>query len=122
VGEKDLAKLITDLGSEVFAVREDAARRLEKLGDVADLACRKSLEMPATLEVRRRLESLLEKYKRQSRNPAPDLIRSLRALEALELAGTLKAREVITNMSTGASQARLTMDAKAALERLRKRN
>jgi len=84
--------------------------------------CVTSLEMPTTLEVRRRLESLLEKYKQQSRNPAPDLIRSLRTLEALELAGTLKARVVIANMSMGASQARLTMDAKAALERLRKRN
>jgi WD40 repeat protein len=118
VDEKELSQLIAELGNEAFAVRDKATRQLEKLGELADPACRKALQEPTTLELRRRLENLLEKFKQRARNPTPAFLRSVRALEALELAGIPKARDVLARMSQGASQARFTMDAKAALERL----
>jgi WD40 repeat protein len=118
VAEKELSRLILDLGSDVFTVREKAMRDLERLGEVAEPACRKALEAPDTLEVRGRLESLTKKFEQQTRNPTPAFLRTLRALECLELVRTSQARAVLTRMSQGAPQARATMDARAALERL----
>jgi len=45
----------------------------------------------------------------------------LRALEVLEQVGTPEARQVLTTLATGAPHARLTREAKAALDRLSKR-
>jgi WD40 repeat protein len=118
VDDKYIAKLITDLGSEVFAVRDKAARELEKLGDLADPTCRTAFKEAANLEVRRRLEGLIAKMHAQSQNPSPEILRAIRAQECLEMIGTLEARKVLANMSQGAVQARVTQDAKAAVERL----
>jgi WD40 repeat protein len=118
ITDKVLGRLILNLGSDVFKVRDQAARELERLGEVAEPACREALGRPGSLELRRRLESLAEKYKQQARNPTPEFLRSLRAIECLELAGTAEARNVLMTISRGASRARLTLDAKSALERL----
>jgi hypothetical protein len=45
-------------------------------------------------------------------------LRSLRAVEALELAGTTAARETLASLAAGAPGARLTEQARAACERL----
>jgi hypothetical protein len=47
-------------------------------------------------------------------------LRSLRAIEALELAGTQEAREVLATLAAGAEGARLTEEAKPALKRLQR--
>jgi hypothetical protein len=49
---------------------------------------------------------------------SPVRLRSLRALEVLERAGTAEARQLIQRIAAGAAEARLTREAKASLERL----
>jgi hypothetical protein len=50
--------------------------------------------------------------------PAAEVLRELRAVAALEWAGTTPARRHLRALADGASGARLTVAAKAALERL----
>jgi hypothetical protein len=66
--------------------------------------------------VRRRAEGLLAKL----RGPAegPEVLRALRAVEALELAGTAEARRLLAALAKGSAYDRQTREAEAALRRL----
>jgi hypothetical protein len=119
--EKHLERLIADLESDHFALRDQATKELEKLGDAISGPCREALEADPAPELRRRLEKLLEKQARQMWSPSPDQLRNLRTLEVLELAGTPEARQVLQKLADGAPEARLTREAKAALQRLGRR-
>ena len=57
-----MARLIADLDSDVFDVREKAAKEW-KLGAAAEPALRKALEGRPSAEVRRRVEGLLQEEK-----------------------------------------------------------
>jgi hypothetical protein len=104
-------KLVADLDSKEFAVRDKAFRALDALGDGAELALHKALQAKPSLEVRRRLEQLLEKRRKDS-------IRPLRALEVLEQMRTAEARDVLDMLAKGAGNPRVARAAGAALRRL----
>ncbi len=110
-----LARLIAELGADPFAVREQAVRDLEEQGDVAVPALRQALAAEPTLEVRQRLNTLLEKLATQALPPTT--LRAVRAVELLERAGGPAANEVLAKLAQGAVGARLTEDARAALAR-----
>ena len=114
-----VARLIADLDDERFAVREKATTELEKLGKEIEPALHKALQGKPSLEVRRRIDRLLEKL--ESAAPSPEQLRLLRALEVLEHIGTPEARELLRTLAKGASGARLTQEAKASLDRLANR-
>jgi HEAT repeat protein len=114
-----VARLVTDLGSDSFAVREKAAAELEKLGEGAGPGLRKALASEPTAEVRRRVEGLLDRQ--QWPASAPEAVRGLRAVEALERIGTPEAREALKGLAGGIPEAVLTRAAQAALERLGER-
>ncbi|MGH7223938.1 MAG: WD40 repeat domain-containing protein, partial [Gemmataceae bacterium] len=114
-----LARLIADLDSDQFAVRDKAMRELEELGELPETALRKLLAGKPTLEARRRAEQLLEKLRGPL--PAGERLRSLRAVEVLEHAGTEQAWRLLTRLAGGAPEARLTREAKGALQRLDRR-
>src|SRR5262249_51949913 len=118
--EKRLAGLIADLDNEQFAEREKAAKKLEHLGEVAIGACEKALQRQPSTEVCRRLESFLKKQAKSSSGPSPERLLALRAIEVLEHIGTLQAQELLKSLAAGAPEARLTQEAKTALERLAK--
>lgn len=61
VSEQETTRLISDLDSNEFAVREQATRKLEELGELAEPALRRAIKKPPSLEVRRRSEALLAK-------------------------------------------------------------
>lgn len=115
-----IANLIADLDSDQFAVREQAARELEKFGEWAQPALRKALEKHPGLEVRRQLEQLLEKLEGPVR--AAGMMRELRSLEVLEHIATPEARQVLEKLAGGSAEARLTQEAKASLARLAARS
>ncbi|MBI1916734.1 MAG: WD40 repeat domain-containing protein [Planctomycetes bacterium] len=116
VDRKKIERLILDLDSSRFAVRDRARSELEQLGPAAEAAIREHLAgKRPSLESRRRLELILDKL-----NPAhsPEMLRILRAVAALEYSLSLKARSLLQELAKGSPHARLTQDAKAALERL----
>ena len=78
-----VAKLLTDLDSEQYPVRQKATKALDELGEAAEGAVHKMLDSNPTLETQKRLEQFLEKRKKE-------MIRKLRAIEALEQIGTLE--------------------------------
>jgi HEAT repeat protein len=106
--------LLTALDSEDYALREKATQELAKLGKTIYPALRQALAGPVSVEVRRRLEGLL------AVNPAPPL-RALRALQVLERVATGEARDLLQRLAAGAPETHLTEEAKAALQRLKKR-
>jgi WD40 repeat protein len=110
-----LQKLVEDLDSQQFAVRNAANKELEGLGDLAADALRQVVEKTSSLELRRRAQSLLEKL----RGPitSSEALRALRAVAVLEDMATLDAQQHLKLLSRGAPGARLTEEAQAALQR-----
>ncbi len=116
VAPERLTRLVADLDSDQFTVRDKAMHELEELGELAGAALRKALAAKPSLETRRRIEELLAKLRGPL--PAGERLRSLRAVEVLEHAGTEPARRVLTRLASGAPEGRLTREAKGALQRL----
>lgn len=109
-----IVKLIADLDHPRFPVREKAMKELLDLGPLVRTHLENALEGKLSLEARRRIEGLLSKLPKEV---LPQLIRDLRALEALERIGTPEARAVLKRLAGGEAETRLTREAKAALDR-----
>jgi dipeptidyl aminopeptidase/acylaminoacyl peptidase len=112
VDTRRVGHLIADLDSDRFAVREEATAELEKLAGVVEATLRRKLADPTSFEMRRRIEQLLEKLE------GGEALRLERTMAALERMGTPEARTFLESLARGAAGARLTREAKAALERL----
>jgi hypothetical protein len=110
-----LARLISDLDSDDFDVRERAARELEQLRETAAAGMRKALDADPSAETRRRLVDLLQKL---DNPPTGEALASLRGVEVLEMIGTPEAVDVLRGLAKGAPEARLTKAAKSAVARL----
>ncbi len=111
-----MTQLLADLGQDEFAMRTRASKELESLGELAEPALRQALAASADDEVRGRLQMLLHKL--QAPPAAQERLRALRACEVLELVGTAPARQVLQALAAGQPEARLTLQARAALGRL----
>jgi RNA polymerase sigma factor (sigma-70 family) len=116
---KRLARLVADLDNDEFAVREKATEELAKLGAAAAPALRKALDGKPSQEMRTRIEHLLDKF--HGPIEAPETLRAIRAVEALEQIGTPEARRVLEALSKGAEGARQTQEARGALGRMAER-
>jgi hypothetical protein len=92
---KRVAKLIDDLGSDAFAVREQASKDLRNLGQSIIPALRKAIDGTDNLEAKRRLQRLLDAA---GKAPSPELLRVGRALEALELMSAPEAQEALKTL------------------------
>jgi WD40 repeat protein len=112
-----IGRLIADLNSDSFAVRDKAYQELEKIGAAAEPALRRTLANPASQEVRRRVEQLLDR-KNQKPVESPDVQRLLRVINLLEHFGTAEARAELEALGKGALGEAVAQEAKAALERL----
>ena len=96
-----------------FVERQKAGLELEKLGPVAAPALRKLLATEVPLEARQRAEALMQKVDGPVTNA--DLLRDLRAVEALERMGTPEADAVLRVIAGGADGHPLTEEAREAL-------
>ena len=91
---------------------------MEELGDLAEAGLQKALDKSPSAEVRHRLRALLQRLQ----DPITSLaqIRNVHAVEVLELIGLPAAKRLLQALAQGASSARLTREAKAALARFPK--
>jgi RNA polymerase sigma factor (sigma-70 family) len=112
-------KLLSDLDSDSFEVRQAAGRRLKGLGLHAEPALRTALKAKPSLEQRRRIEELLAVLPIDSQSLSTEDLRQLRALIVLERIGSPEARRVLEEAAKGPESARLTRQARAALTCLR---
>ncbi|HEY7330694.1 MAG TPA: sigma-70 family RNA polymerase sigma factor [Gemmataceae bacterium] len=118
VDVKRLAQRIADLDDARFEVRDKASAELAKYGDLAEPALHRTLAAQPSLEVRRRIEAILEQL---NRPPSAEQLRLLRAVEVLERVLSREARTLLEELAQGAPGARLTREARAALQRLTSR-
>jgi hypothetical protein len=111
-------KLIADLGSEQFIVRDKANRQLEDLRELAWEELEMALAAGPELEVRRRIERMLEKKELLK---SPERLQTLRAIEILEGIGTPDAKAILQKLADGAPETEQAKEAKASVRRLIKR-
>jgi RNA polymerase sigma factor (sigma-70 family) len=115
-----IAALVKDLDSDTFATREEATRRLREYGAKAEPALRRVLASSPSLDLRRRVEGLLESL------PPPPLqlpvsgatLAGIRVIEVLERVRTPEARQQLQSWAEQAPDQRLVLEARAALERM----
>jgi RNA polymerase sigma factor (sigma-70 family) len=115
--EPRLKRLVTDLGSDEFLVREKATKELASLGAHAEMALRRALAGKPDLEKRRRIVRLLEPL--EDRVPAPEELRDLRSIGVLEHLATPAAEVVLEQLAQGGEFGPRTRRARAALQRLK---
>jgi RNA polymerase sigma factor (sigma-70 family) len=120
VDRQRLRRLVADLDSDQFAIREKAMQELESLGEEAAPVLRETVAGQPSAEVRRRAEELLEKAAKPFLSG--EQLQTGRAVEILERIGTPEAQEVLRNLATGRAAAWLTQTAKGSLERLARRS
>jgi hypothetical protein len=114
-----IARLIARLDSDHFETRQKASAELERLAELAQPALLRAKHRKPTPEVRKRVDELLRKLERPV--TAPEKLRQIRAVEALERMGTPEAQRLLEELAKGAPAARLTREAKESLERLARR-
>src|SRR5206468_6745945 len=107
--------LLADLGSEVFAKREAATKRLKDLGHDAEPALRQRLKANPPLEERQRIDALLKALVQTPLPLTPEGLRDVRAVAVLARINSPEARRILQELSSGVEAAPLTSAAWAAL-------
>ncbi len=113
---ENVRKLIADLNHDDFAVRQAAAHDLAALGTEIEPELTRALANHPPLETHRRIVALLEAMHRMDLTSAQT--RALRTVRVLERTGSRQAQALLETLASGGSQARLTQEARAALQRL----
>jgi WD40 repeat protein len=113
---KRVQRLLADLDSDAFAVREAASKALERFDEQAIPYLEAALKATKSPEVRRRVSKILEQQ-RGAVLPAEQL-RQVRAVQILEGIGDGAAKDLLTKWSGGPAGSRLAKEAAAALQRL----
>jgi RNA polymerase sigma factor (sigma-70 family) len=108
--------LLDELDSDRFEVRTAAEERLRELGEGAVPALREALKGNPSAQRRRRVEAVLEALD-TSGLLAGEPLRGARAVQVLERIGSPEARQALERLAGGVASARLTWEAKAALDR-----
>src|SRR5262249_50282740 len=99
-------------------VREAATKELQKTDRQVEPFLQEAMKSNPSLETRRRLEQILSSVHDA---PSREVLRTIRAIMALERIGTGEAQAVLEWLAKGAAGARETAEAKASLERMRHR-
>jgi WD40 repeat protein len=113
---KRLAKLLADLDSDEFETRQAASKELAALGPDAEGALRRALDEAPSAEVRTRVEEVLATF--QKAGPVSERVRFVRAVEALERAGTPAARQALEALAQAQLGPDLAREVETGLKRL----
>jgi WD40 repeat protein len=119
-GPERIHAWIAVLDSSWYRGRQEAIDELLVQAEVAEPVLRKVLAGRPSVEVRRRLAEILGA--KEQGQFSPRQLRLLRAVEALEDAGTKEAQEVLATLAQGTPAFRITREARAALDRLARRS
>jgi WD40 repeat protein len=112
-----LARMFADLDDDDFATREQATRDVIALGELVEFDLKKLQRETSSPEVVRRAAGILERLAKRS--PADE--RALRAVLALEAIDGPEAIRLLEELGRGAPGAALTLEARAATERIARR-
>jgi WD40 repeat protein len=116
---KDIKRLIADLGNERYDVRKKAEAELASLEDTAGPALHAALAKKPALEVSLRLENLLKKLDPLILSQRQLIV--LRTMEVLQQhAATPEVHAWLKKLANGPPEARLTLEARLALEHMKK--
>ncbi len=110
---KRIQQYLTDLDSKNFRRREDAAKELEALGQLAGPAIEAKLKDKLPLEVRRRLEAIQSQLNQERLSPRQ--LQALRSIDVLREIGSAEAIAVLKGLAKGADGAVQTVEARRAL-------
>jgi hypothetical protein len=113
-----VARLVSLLDDETFAVREKASLQLEHVADLIEAPLRDALKKTESAETRKRLRDILEKVD----GPGVERLRVSRAVEVLERLGTPAARKALEALARDAEWPFLKQQAKDAVARLDRRS
>ncbi len=126
-----IQRWIQDLDSNEFAERERANQELEWILDEAEAHLTKALQSKPSLELRCRIDLLLEKSRMGYTSKVLQKFRVIEILERIATPGAdaapgadatrLAASALLKKLAAGTPEARLTQEAKASLERLESR-
>jgi WD40 repeat protein len=106
------------LDDEDFATRRKARKALDALGAEWLPIFYDGLAAKSSVEATSALRALLRSPKRQ--DYSPEMLRRVRAIAALEWQATAEAKKVLERLARGAEGLELTLQAKAALARLKR--
>ena len=121
--DEEIARLIQQLDSDSFPMREAATEKLQRLDLAAEPALRRVLRSRPSLELRRRAKDLLEDIDRhRTPGPAGESLRAVRAIRALEHMDTKEARIILEDLARGGAGAWQTQEAREAVQRLKLRS
>jgi hypothetical protein len=118
--EARLAQWIKQLDDDDFPTRKNAKRKLAQAGKFAEPALRNALKNNPSVEVAARIKELLEPL--TETGLSPEQKRLIRSLEVLEMIDGKDARAVLKLVADGPKDLDVTQQAKAALERMIKRD
>jgi len=121
VREPNVRRPLAELDSPDYQVRAAASAKLLALGDAVRPALTAALKAQTEPEPRQRLESLVAALADDLPPQAADL-RQLRALAVLERIATTEVATKINELSHGLADARVTLEARRARQRLADRN
>jgi len=114
-----VARLLADLDSEEFRVRAQANEELKKLGEAAVPALQKALKGKPTLEVRQRIQQILEVIDPRANGVSLIPLRLSRVVEVLEWIDNAAARQLLQKVMESPTREEIGQQAQAALRRLR---
>jgi RNA polymerase sigma factor (sigma-70 family) len=104
--------LLTKLESDSFRLRETAAKRLKELGVLAEPALQQRLVSSSSLEMRRRIETLLNALTEPLSQEILQQLRGVRVLARIQLPETDR---MLVKLAAGVPSAHVTKAAQAAL-------
>ena len=112
---------IAELGADDYEVRESASVRISRMGSAAEPALRDALAKGPAPEAHNRLQILIDQITPPFDEFPNEPLRTIRAIQAVERIGTEKAKGFLGRLARGHTLTTRTRDAKAALERLERR-